>query len=53
MLRRLASFAPAGAPSLAQDTARMEQVVQSYVANHFMGSVRVARGDKVLFSKGS
>ncbi len=41
-----------GALSLAQDTARMDQVVQSYVANHFMGSVLVARGDKVLFSKG-
>jgi CubicO group peptidase (beta-lactamase class C family) len=52
MLRRLALFALAGALSLAQDTARMDQVVQSYVANHFMGSVLVARGDKVLFSKG-
>jgi CubicO group peptidase (beta-lactamase class C family) len=30
----------------------MDQVVQSYAANHFMGSVLVARGDKVLFSKG-
>jgi len=30
----------------------MDQVVQSFVANHFMGSVLVARGDKVLFSKG-
>ena len=30
----------------------MDQVVQSFVADHFMGSVLVARGDKVLFSKG-
>lgn len=29
----------------------MDQVVQSYAADHFMGSVLVARGDKVLFSK--
>ncbi len=38
---------------LAQDTARMEQVVQSYVSNKlFMGSVLVARDSAVLFSKG-
>jgi CubicO group peptidase (beta-lactamase class C family) len=30
----------------------MDQVVQSYAADHFMASVLVARGDKVLFSKG-
>ena len=30
----------------------MDQAVQSFVSNHFMGSVLVARGDKVLFSKG-
>jgi CubicO group peptidase (beta-lactamase class C family) len=36
-----------------QDTARMEQVVQSYVdSGKFMGSVLVARGDKVLLDKG-
>jgi CubicO group peptidase (beta-lactamase class C family) len=52
MLRRLALFALVGALSIAQDTARMDQAVQSFVANHFMGSVLVARGDKVLFSKG-
>src|SRR5579863_10487037 len=34
------------------DVARMDQVVQSYVsAKQFMGSVLVARGDDVLFSK--
>jgi CubicO group peptidase (beta-lactamase class C family) len=31
----------------------MDQIVQSYVANnHFMGTVLVARGNQVLFSKG-
>ena len=40
-------------PCLAQDAARMDQIVQSYVANHqFMGTVLVARGSQVLFSKG-
>jgi CubicO group peptidase (beta-lactamase class C family) len=52
MLQRLALFALAAALSLAQDTARMDQVMQSFVGNRFMGSVLVARGDKVLFSKG-
>jgi hypothetical protein len=38
---------------LAQDAARMDQVVQSYVSNKtFMGSVLVARGEQVLFSEG-
>src|ERR1035438_2216835 len=38
---------------LAQDPVRMDQVVQSYVTNsHFMGTVLVARGNQVLFSKG-
>jgi CubicO group peptidase (beta-lactamase class C family) len=37
----------------AQDTARMDQVVQAYVANRqFMGSVLVVRGDQTIFSKG-
>ncbi len=41
------------AGALAQDTARMDQVVQAEVADHrFMGSVLVARDGKVLFSKG-
>lgn len=39
--------------SPAQDTARMEHVIQSYVAKKaFMGSVLVARGNDVLFNKG-
>lgn len=37
----------------AQDTARMDQVVQYYVSNkQFMGSVLVARDKDVLFNKG-
>lgn len=36
-----------------QDTARMEQVIQSYTANHqFMGAVLVAKGGEILLSKG-
>src|SRR5262245_40504246 len=40
--------------ALAQNTdSRMDQIAQSYVANkQFMGSVLVARGNEVLFSKG-
>src|SRR5687767_10240205 len=38
---------------LAQDTARMDQIVRSYVANGtFTGSVLVARGSDVIVSKG-
>ena len=38
---------------LSQDSARLEQVAQSYATNnHFMGTVLVARGDHVLLSKG-
>ena len=38
---------------LAQDVARMDQVVQSYVSNGtFAGSVLVARGSDVILSKG-
>jgi CubicO group peptidase (beta-lactamase class C family) len=37
----------------AQDTARMEEVVQTYVQNKtFMGAVLVARGNEVILSKG-
>jgi CubicO group peptidase (beta-lactamase class C family) len=33
--------------------ARIEQIVQSYVADHkFMGTVLIAKGDKILFDKG-
>lgn len=42
---------PIGVP--AQDTTRMDRVVQEYVdAKQFMGTVLVARGDQVLFRKG-
>jgi CubicO group peptidase (beta-lactamase class C family) len=48
-------FVLVAGPCLAQDasTARMDQMVQSYVANHqFMGSVLVARDAQVIYSKG-
>jgi CubicO group peptidase (beta-lactamase class C family) len=52
LLRRLVLVLVASS-CRAQDIARLEQVVQSYVANQaFMGSVLVARGSQVLFSKG-
>ena len=45
-------LAPA-ASAFAQDTARIEQIIQSYVSNGaFSGSVLVARGNDVIFSKG-
>jgi CubicO group peptidase (beta-lactamase class C family) len=38
---------------LAQDAARMDQLVQAHVTDHtFMGSVLVARDKEVIFSKG-
>jgi len=41
-----------GQNSANPDTARLDQVAQSYVsAKQFMGSVLVARGDEILFSK--
>src|SRR6188508_2233825 len=41
-----------GAGALAQDTARMEQVIQSHVsAGTFMGTVLVARDGKVVLDK--
>lgn len=39
--------------AIAQDTARMDRVVQAIAAqDHFMGTALVARGDRVIFSKG-
>jgi CubicO group peptidase (beta-lactamase class C family) len=39
---------------LAQDTARMEQVVQSFATGKtFSGSILVARGDEVIYARGS
>jgi CubicO group peptidase (beta-lactamase class C family) len=53
MLFRFAILALVAGTGLAQDTARMQQITQSYVtAQQFMGSVLVARGSQVLFNKG-
>jgi len=54
MIPRFAvTFLLAGACLAQTIDSRMDQIVQSYVANkQFMGSVLVARGDQVLFSKG-
>jgi CubicO group peptidase (beta-lactamase class C family) len=52
ILRGLLSFFVLVVACLAQDAARMDEVVQSYVSKgEFMGSVLVARGGDVLFSK--
>jgi CubicO group peptidase (beta-lactamase class C family) len=53
MRTRFALFLFLAGSCLAQDAARMDQIVQSYVTNQkFMGTVLVARGSQVLFSKG-
>ena len=53
MIRRLVVFSLLVGACVAQDTARMEQVVQSYVtAKQFMGSVLVAKGDQIILNKG-
>ena len=40
-------------PSFAQDTARMEQLIQNHVTTRtFMGTVLVARGSEIVFDKG-
>jgi CubicO group peptidase (beta-lactamase class C family) len=53
MLSRCTLLVVLAGSCLAQDAARMDQMVQSYVANRqFMGTVLVARGNQVLFSKG-
>src|SRR5690348_16086063 len=52
LYRFLLSVVVAGS-CLAQDAARMDQIVQSYSANQkFMGTALVARGSQVLLSKG-
>src|SRR3954453_15670838 len=41
------------AAGFAQDSDRLDKIVQSYVTDsHFMGTVLVAKGDQILFSKG-
>jgi CubicO group peptidase (beta-lactamase class C family) len=53
MLSRFNALLFLAVPCLAQDTARMDQVIQPYVANHqFMGSVLVARDGQVIYNKG-
>src|ERR1700675_4716557 len=53
MIRRVTITLLLAGACVAEDLARMEQVVQSYVSDKkFMGSVLVARGDEVLLSKG-
>jgi CubicO group peptidase (beta-lactamase class C family) len=52
MLSRIVLSVLLAVPCLAQDATRMDQIVQSYVADHkFMGTALVARGDQVLFTK--
>jgi CubicO group peptidase (beta-lactamase class C family) len=53
MRTRLTCLIVLAASCFAQDTGRMDQVVQSYAANRkFMGTALVARDGQVLFSKG-
>ena len=53
MFRRFVLFISILVLAHAQDVSRMDQIVQSYVsAKTFMGTVLVARGGDVLFSKG-
>jgi CubicO group peptidase (beta-lactamase class C family) len=53
MLYRVLPFLLLAGSCLAQNAARMDEVVQSYVANRqFMGSALVAKGADVLYSKG-
>lgn len=52
MLYRLSLSLLLAGSCLAQNAARMDQIVHSYVADHkFMGTVLVARGDQVMFDK--
>src|SRR5919109_4873267 len=49
----VAALLLAGATLVQNIDSRLDQIVQSYVANkQFMGTVLVARGSDVLFSKG-
>ncbi len=53
MLQRILLLASIAILARAQDTGRMDQIVQSYAtAKTFMGSVLVAHGGDVLFNKG-
>ena len=53
MLLAIAASLVVVAPSVAQDADRFDRVVQPYVANkQFMGSVLVARGPAIVFTRG-
>jgi CubicO group peptidase (beta-lactamase class C family) len=53
MLFRIVLSLLLAGPCLSQDAARMDQIVQSYLADHkFMCTALVARGERVLFTKG-
>src|SRR5438132_343281 len=52
MLFRIALSVFLAGSCIAQNAARMDQIVQSYVADHkFMGTALVSRGDQVVFNK--
>jgi CubicO group peptidase (beta-lactamase class C family) len=52
MLSRITLSILVAGSCLAQNAARMDQIVQSYVADHkFMGTALVAQGDQVIFNK--
>jgi CubicO group peptidase (beta-lactamase class C family) len=52
MLSRITLSILVAGSCLAQNAARMDQIVQSYVADHkFMGTALVAQGDKVIFNQ--
>jgi len=52
-IQRAIVFVFVATSCFAQDTARMEEVVQTYVQNKtFMGTVLVARGSEVILTKG-
>lgn len=49
----LIGFCVSAGPAMAADAKTMDELVKSFeAADHFMGSVLVAEGDKVLLSKG-
>ena len=53
MLPRIPILVLLAGACLAQSAARMDQIVQTYVASRqFMGSALVARGPEVMYSKG-
>jgi len=52
-VRVAAAFLLVGLSAAQDNVSRMEEVIQSYVSSKtFMGSVLVARGDKIILSKG-